>query len=149
MEWVGKLYGTTVGLDTAPLIYFVELHPKYLSLVDPFFDAVERCQIQVVTSALTLTEVLVHPFKRGNRNLANLYSRMLLNSSNLTTLSVSADIAVEAARLRAAYGSKTPDSIQLATARIANASAFLTNDGGMAAIPGLEVIVLDRILANP
>jgi hypothetical protein len=92
MEWVGKLYGTTVGLDTAPLIYFVELHPKYLSLVDPFFDAVERCQIQVVTSALTLTEVLVHPFKRGNRNLANLYSRMLLNSSNLTTLSVSADI---------------------------------------------------------
>jgi hypothetical protein len=24
VEWIGRLWGTTVGLDTAPLIYFVE-----------------------------------------------------------------------------------------------------------------------------
>ena len=149
MEWVRKLCGTTVGLDTAPLIYFVERHPKYLALVYPFFEAAERGQIQVVNSALTLTEVLVHPFKRGNQNLANLYSRMLLNSSQLTTLPVSSEIAVEAAHIRAAYGSSTPDSIQPATARVGNASAFLTNDFELAAIPGLEVILLDSLLTRP
>lgn len=70
MEWIRKLHGTIVGLDSAPLIYFVELHPLYLPLVDPFFEAMEFGDIQLVTSTLTLTEVLVHPYKYNNRSLA-------------------------------------------------------------------------------
>ena len=27
MEWIDALYGETVGLDSAPLIYFIERHP--------------------------------------------------------------------------------------------------------------------------
>jgi predicted nucleic acid-binding protein len=149
MGWIRSLYGTEVGLDTAPLIYFVERQPKYLPLVYPFFEAVQREDIEVVTSTLTLTEVLVHPYKDGDRRLAEQYSLILLNSSNLTTVPVSPEIAKEAARLRAAHGFKTPDSIQLATARLANATAFLTNDGRLDTIPGLEVIRLDDVLSNP
>jgi hypothetical protein len=89
MGWLGKLYGTIVGLDTAPLIYFVELHPRYLRLLDPFFDAVDRGDIQVVTTMLTLTEVLVHPYQRDDQGLVDQYSRMLLNTRNLITLPVS------------------------------------------------------------
>ena len=149
MEWVKKLYGTVVGLDTAPLIYFVEEHPAYLPFVDPFFEAVQRGDIQVVTSTLILTEVLVHPYKHGDLGLAQQYSRILLNSQNLKTIAVSPEIASKAARLRAAYGVKTPDSIQLATALDANAAVFLTNDGDLPAIPGLQIIVLNRIAAQP
>ena len=149
MEWVRKLFGKTVGLDTAPLIYFVEKHPKYLPFVYPFFEALERGDIQVVTSTLTLTEVLVHPYRRGDQRLVLQYSQMLLDTRNVTTLPVSSEIAAEAARIRGAYGLKTPDSIQLATARAANASAFLTNDGGIVTIPGLEIILLDSLLAAP
>lgn len=76
MGWISRLYGTTVGLETAPLIYFVERHPKYLPLVYPFFEAVQRSDIQVITSTLTLTEVLVHPFKRGDQSLVKKYSRI-------------------------------------------------------------------------
>ncbi|HVA88316.1 MAG TPA: hypothetical protein VNL71_00595 [Chloroflexota bacterium] len=50
MGWVADLHGQVVGLDTAPLIYYIEAHPSYLPLVDPFFDAVARGLIQVVTS---------------------------------------------------------------------------------------------------
>lgn len=149
MEWIRKLRGTIVGLDSAPLIYFVEEHPTYLPFVDPFFEAMERGDIQVVTSTLTLTEVLVHPYRHGNRGLAQQYSRILLNTRNLKTLPVSAEIAVEAARLRAMHGLKTPDSIQLATARLNNATVFLSNDKGLATIPDLELILLDRLLALP
>ena len=39
MGWLTKLYGTTICIDTAPLIYFVEEHPAYLPIVDPFFEA--------------------------------------------------------------------------------------------------------------
>jgi predicted nucleic acid-binding protein len=149
MEWIRKLRGMIVGLDTAPLIYFIERHPAYLSCVRPFFEAVALGDIQAVTSTLTLTEVLVHPFKHGNRSLGQQYSRILLHSRNLRTLPVSAAIAAEAARLRAAHGLKTPDSIQLATARLNNARAFLSNDDGIASIPGLELILLDRLLTPP
>jgi predicted nucleic acid-binding protein len=65
VEWLKPLYGQVVGLDTAPLIYFIEKHHIYLPLVRPFFEAVERDDIQVVTSTLTLTEVLIRPLRQG------------------------------------------------------------------------------------
>ena len=147
MEWVKRLHGATVGLDTAPLIYFIERHSKYLPFVYPFFESVQQGDIRVVTSTLTLTEVLVHPYRRGDLELANRYSRMLLTARNFRTLSVTPEIATEAARLRAIHRIKTPDSIQLATALHGNATAFLSNDGELCQIPGIEFILLDRLLA--
>lgn len=111
----------------------------------PFFKAVEIGEVQVVTSTLTLAEVLVYPYKYGNRSLAQQYSNILLHSRNLRTIPVSAEIAIEASRLRAAYRLKTPDSIQIATARTANATAFLTNDEGLAPVSGLQIITLNRV----
>jgi len=108
MAWLNALLGTVVGLDTAPLIYFIEKHPKYTPLVRPFFEAVERGDIQVVTSTLTLTEVLVHPLRQGNQTLVGEYFRILLYARNLTVLPVSPWIAAEAARIRAAHGVRTP-----------------------------------------
>jgi predicted nucleic acid-binding protein len=58
---------------------------------------------------------------------------------------VSVTIAEEAARLRATYTLRTPDAVQLATALDAGASAFLTNDARLAAIPDLHVLVLDQV----
>ena len=70
----GALHGTIVGLDTAPLIYFIEKHPTCLPRLAvgllPFFESVERGEIQVVTSTMTLTEVLVRPYREGNPDLA-------------------------------------------------------------------------------
>jgi hypothetical protein len=42
---------------------------------------------------------------------------MLLNARNLRTVALSPAIAAEAARIGAAYQLKTPDAIQLATAK--------------------------------
>jgi predicted nucleic acid-binding protein len=149
VEWLKPLYGQVVGLDTAPLIYFIEKHQTYLPLVRPFFEAVERGDIQVVTSTLTLTEVLIHPLRQGNQDLAREYSRILLNATNLKTVSVSPLVASEAARIRADSGIRTPDAIQLATAQQAKATFFLTNDEGLAGIPGLQLVVLRDLLKKP
>jgi predicted nucleic acid-binding protein len=101
--------------------------------------------VQVVTSTLTLSEVLVHPYRDGNRTLADRYFQILLQARNLKTIALSPEIAAEAARLRADYRLKTPDAIQLATAKEAGATAFLTNDAVLAAIPGLRLIVLEQL----
>jgi hypothetical protein len=40
------LRGKTVGLDTAPLIFYIEDHPTYADLLAPFFEAVTpRCSL--------------------------------------------------------------------------------------------------------
>ena len=91
----------------------------------------------------------MHPFRRGDHGLVNQYSHILLTAENFRTLSVTPEIATEAERLRATLRIKTPDAIQLATSLIANATAFLSNDNELCQIPGLELILLDRLLARP
>jgi len=61
MEWINQLQGQVVGLDSAPLIYFIEQNPTYLEMVRLFFRALDRREFRVVTSVLTLPEVLVYP----------------------------------------------------------------------------------------
>jgi hypothetical protein len=64
----------------------------------------------VVTSIITLLEVLVHPFRHGNTMLAQQYREILLNASHITTIPLSCEITEEAARLRARYNVRTPDA---------------------------------------
>ncbi len=149
MEWIAALQGAVVGLDTAPLIYFIEENPAYLGTVRPFFEAMDRGEFATVTSIITLLEVLVHPFRRGDTALAQQYRDILLNAAGLTTFALSQGIAEEAARLRAVYNIRTPDAIQLATVTRGGASFFLTNDARLPSLPGLTVLVLDELEATP
>jgi len=54
MEWVARLRGATVGVDTAPLIYFIERHPVLRPKLRPFFEAADRREFRLVTSVVTL-----------------------------------------------------------------------------------------------
>lgn len=149
MEWIEALQGKVVGLDTTPLIYFIEENPTYLDMVHPFFEAMDQGEFSVVTSIVTLLEVLVHPFRRGDTRLAQQYRDILLDAESLTTIFVSQDIAEEAARLRAVHNIRTPDAIQMATVIHEGASIFLTNDASLPSLPELSVLVLDSLQAQP
>ena len=148
MEWLVQLQGQVVGLDTAPLIYFIEQNEAYLELVRAFFLATSRGEFQVITSTLTLTEVLVHPLRSGNIALADQYRDIILDQENLITLPVSTEIAEVAAQLRATQNLRTPDAIQIATAIQAGATFFLTNDARLATVQNLDVLVLDSLLTE-
>lgn len=148
MGWIDALHGHVVGLDTAPLIYYLESHPIYLPLVDPFFNALDRGELQVVTSIVTLIEVLTQPLRQGNSMLAQRYRELLLHTEGLTVQAVTPLLAEEAARLRAAYALRTPDAIQLATAVAAGASSFLTNDTHLARVPGLRMLIVDELITG-
>jgi predicted nucleic acid-binding protein len=147
MEWLVQLQGQIVGLDTAPLIYFIEENPNYLDVTDAFFQAMFDGEFSVITSVLTITEVLVYPLRQGNPALAQQYREILFNSQDLTAIEVFPDIAENAAQLRADYNLRTPDAIQMATAIGAGASFFLTNDARLPSLPALSVLVLDTLIA--
>ena len=73
MEWITQLQGQVVGLDTAPLIYFIEENPTYLEMTNTFFEALTRAEFRVVTSVVTLLEALVYPLRQGDTLLAQQY----------------------------------------------------------------------------
>jgi hypothetical protein len=42
MEWLEQLQGQIVGLDSTPLIYFIEQNPTYLEMMRLFFRALNQ-----------------------------------------------------------------------------------------------------------
>lgn len=146
MGWLTRLKGKTVGLDTAPLIYFIEKHPEFHPRVRPFFLAMQRGDFEVVTSTMTITEVLVHPIRQNNATLVATYRDILQNADHLRTAPFTADIAETAARLRADHKIRTPDAIQAATAIVMKADFFLTNDFSLSVLPNPTVLVLENLM---
>ncbi|MCZ7673781.1 MAG: PIN domain-containing protein [Chloroflexi bacterium] len=140
-----ELVGTAVGLDTTPLIYFIEKNPTYHPLVRPFFVALAEGQFTVVTSTITLVETLVHPIRTNHHEIAQRYREILLNTTGLTMYDISPDIAQKAAQIRANHNIRTPDAIQLATAVQGGATFFLTNDLALRKFPDIKVIVVDDL----
>jgi predicted nucleic acid-binding protein len=145
MGWLDVLSGQLVGIDTAPLIYYIERHPTYFPVVKQFFQALDQGQFTGVTSVITLTEVLVHPLRLNNSQLANQYRRILLRAPNLTMLAVSPAIAEQAGQLRARYNLRTPDALQVATLQSAGAAFFVTNDSRLSKIAGIGVLDIETI----
>lgn len=137
---------TRIGLDTAPFIYFVEQHPTYIERVRDVVRRIATGSIVGHTSVITLSEVLTKPLQVGNTALAQRYRRFLGHSRNLSLDSVDAPIAERAADLRARYGLRTPDAIQIATALAARCSVFLTNDMRLQRVTELHVLMLDEVV---
>lgn len=144
MEWLNDLKGSVICLDTAPLIYYIE-DGLHIEKLDPLFEDISQGRVSAVSSTITLLEVLVHPYRKNDGELAGSYRDILLNSENMLIIPVVEEIAEKAAELRAEYDIKTPDAIQVATGLFGDASVFLTNDGELDKVEEIEVLVLDEI----
>jgi predicted nucleic acid-binding protein len=131
-----------VGVDTAIFIYLIEEHPQFLQLIEPLFRQVDEGHIELITSALTLLEVLVVPYRTGDHLLASRYESLLTRSRGVRIADISRDHLRAAAQLRAKTGVKTPDSLQLVAALAARCTAFLTNDRALPTVPGIRILQL-------
>ncbi len=147
MGLIDDLRPGPVGLDTAIFIYFIEEDPRFLEIVKPVFVAMDRGVLQGVTSALTLLEVLVAPYRAGNFPLAERYETLLTRSRGLRLIDVDRALLKNAAQLRATVRLKPPDAIQIAAAVVAECPVFLTSDRKIPPVPGLQVVQLRNYLS--
>lgn len=131
-----------VALDTAAFVYFIEEHPRYAPLVARLFLEADRGVRLIVTSALTLLEVLVVPYRAGDLALAERYEAILSHSRGVRLVELDRTQLRAAAQLRAAHRVRTPDALQLAAALTQRSSAFITNDRAMPAVTGLRILQL-------
>jgi predicted nucleic acid-binding protein len=132
-----------IGVDTVAFIYLIEEHPQFLPAVLPLFREANEGKRSLVTSALTLMEVLVVPYRAGNRSLAQRYEALLTRGRGIRLIELSRDQLRAAAQLRGATGVKTPDALQLVAAISTGCSTFVTNDRRLPAIHGLRIVELN------
>jgi len=134
-----------LAFDTAPIIYFVEANPAYDALVSNIFNRVAAGAVQGRTSVITLSEVLVQPILASRGDLQEAYRDLLLKSSNFQTLPISVSVAEDAARVRAQYGLRLPDALQIAFAISTGCQAVVCNDYSMRRVTELPILVLDDL----
>jgi predicted nucleic acid-binding protein len=126
-----------VLVDSAPIIYFLENHPRHASRFQPLFEAHERGRLRFAVTAITVAEVLTGPLRAGDEALARRYRAML---EHWQPVPVDIDIIESAARLRASLRLKLADAIQVASALAINAAALVTYDRDFSGVHTLRII---------
>ncbi len=137
-----------VFLDTMAVIYFIESHPTYVSLLRPVLEEVDRGVLVGLSSYLTLLEVLVKPLQEERLDLVEQYRTTLTASPNFFLFPIEEAVARRGAEVRAAFNVNTPDAIQLATAELRGAECFITNDHKLKRVTTVEVLILDDFLTS-
>jgi predicted nucleic acid-binding protein len=132
--------------DTNLYIYLIEGKSSMAQQVAVLRKKMRARGDQLLTSTLTLGEVLVKPLQMGDLKLASLYQEELTLSSVLIPFDAKAAGAY--ARLRSGGALRAPDAIQLACAATVGVDLFITNDIRLHSkqISGIQFIVpLDRV----
>jgi uncharacterized protein len=132
--------------DTNLYIYLIEGKSSMAQQVVVLRKKMRARGDQLLTSTLTLGEVLLKPLQMGDSRLSSLYHKELTLSSVLVPFDAKAAGAY--ARLRSDRALRAPDAIQLACAATAGVDLFITNDIRLylKQIPGIQFIApLDRV----
>lgn len=101
---------------------------------------------QLITSAMTVAEILVKPVQNGDAALAKSYETALKATATIVPFDIEA--AKQYAQLRRHRSLKAPDAIQLACAAAAKVDLFITNDNRLhdLYVAGIQFIVpIDRV----
>ena len=129
-----------IFFDTNLFIYIFEgLEPHRSRMVSLRRRILERGD-RVVTSTLTLGELLVKPAKLGQTSLIQQYDSAIRATAQIVNFD--AQVAARYASLRATHNMCNADAMQLACAAYAGVDLFITNEKSLHAlnVPGIGFI---------
>jgi len=135
-----------VFFDTNLFIYLVDGKGERSVRVRNILERMSERRDELLTSAMTLAEVLVKPLAAGDIAWADRYEK-LLDTPGVSVLPFDRGCARIYARLRGNKSLSPPDAIQLACAANARCDLFITNDDRLSRmiVPGIQFIAsLDR-----
>lgn len=115
-----------VALDSNVFIAALSTNELHTKVAQQLIRDIAMGLHSAVASSIALGEVLIVSDTSHDLNLETFFSRI----TNLATIPADDTICLKAADLRRQYGTKLklPDALHLATAFIANADMFITND---------------------
>ena len=135
-----------VFFDTNVFIYMFEgIEPYRTRMLEMRKRMLERGD-RIVTSAMTLGEVLVKPTRLAQTSLIEQYDRAIRSTAQIVSFDPA--VAWRYASLRATHTLRSADAIQLACAAHFGVDLFITNDKGLHKlnVPGIGFITpLERV----
>lgn len=140
MNGIGKF--KKIGLDSNIFIYHFEENPEFVQKTQIIFGRLSLNKLKAVTSIISIIEALSYP---SPPDVLKGIEEGFKTLPNLATLEVDHNIALEAARIRREYKFRLPDSVQLATAKLSKAQAFVSNDERLKRFTELKIILLSQL----
>ena len=131
--------------DSNLFIYLFENNPEFSQMVEDLWKKMLERRDQLLTSTLTMGEILVKPTSLGDDSLCNRYERILSNTAVIVPFDLK--VSRRYATIRSTTSIKGPDAVQLACASEAGVDLFVTNDRRLQGkrVEGIQFIVpLDR-----
>ncbi len=132
-----------LGADTGFFVAFANSNPRAVAIWQQFVEG----QHTLVISALTVHEIMVYFFRRGESNAAQEWLALLRDIAEIEIVSVTAEIAAQAARYRHGLGLSTVDSIILTTFVVNQCETLLTTDNDFR-IAGEQNVISVEIIAS-
>jgi predicted nucleic acid-binding protein len=132
--------------DSNLFVYIFENNPNFAPMVEDLWKKMIERRDQLVTSTLTIGEILVKPTSMGDEALCRRYERILANTAVIVPFDLK--VARRYAAVRSSTSVKGPDAVQLACASEARVDLFVTNDRHLQGqrVDGIQFIVpLDRV----
>ncbi len=127
--------------DSMLFIYWLDDNPHFAKRVASIHTRMGERKDELITSAVTLGEVLAGAYRKGSASRAEEVRTALLSLlSEVVPFTV--ETADHYARIRGTTNIASPDAIHLACAATANTDLFLTNDKNLVGrvIPGIQFI---------
>ncbi len=128
-----------VTMDSNIFIYHFEENTEFVPFTRKIFQALFLKNLKAITSVVSIIETLSYP---SPQKVINEIKEAFLTLPNLEIIEVNQAIAIKAAWIRREYGFRVPDSIQLATAIINKAHAFISNDQRLKKFKQIKIILL-------
>ena len=136
-----------VFFDTNLFIYLMEEDGPLAAQVERILERMADRGDQLLTSVMTLGEVLVKPLAEGDEAWISQYES-LLTGPGVSLLPFDAAAARIYGQVRMERVIRPPDAIQLACAAVAKTDLFITNNDVLTRlnVPGIQFITsLDRV----
>lgn len=133
--------------DTNLFVYWFEAHEDWGPVTKQLHARMVQRRDVLLTSWLTVGEVLVRPRSERDALLERRYLA-LFHSRVVVMTEFGREAAMTYASLRAGWRLRSPDALQLACAAAAGVDLFVTNDKRLHAlvVPGIDFICgLDRL----
>lgn len=132
-----------VHLDARIIAHHLTGHRRFLPLTRAVIGAVRDGEVRGQTSVLTLYQLLAEVYRRGEAARADELARSLMVHEGLELIPATAEIAVQAAQVRAQLGGRPERALQVATALSTGADVFLTEGSGLRRIVGMTIANLE------
>jgi predicted nucleic acid-binding protein len=132
-----------VYLDANAFILAYETDDARSAQARAVLTEIQGGELVGVSSELTLAELLVKPLELSDAELVEAYKSMFTTTASFEVISVTREILIAAAELRAGRKSlRLPDAVHAATALSSGCGYFVSGDGRLGLPEGLKQIDL-------